>query len=606
MGAMPGLPRRRAELGCVEPDGGWNRYLSMRRAGAFVALLAGTLLGAVLMAPSASAHATLSSSDPADGARLDEVPERVVLTFSEAVGLANGFVRVTDEADAQVDDGSPVADGGRVSVGLRDDLPDGSYLISYRLTSSDSHPIGGALAFVVGDGALLDPEDGAAGANGSTGDPVVNAVFSIVRWLSYAGLVLLVGPLVISGLCWAATRTVPALFRLFGLGAGLSIGTALLSVVLQALYVSGAPLTRVLSADVPAALGTRYGTGMLVRVALVAILVMSIRWAVLTRPAIGDDATFGVRPPAEFWAAAVPLVAIALTFSAAGHAVASSTPALSIVSDCVHVLAMSIWLGGLVALVVVLPQRDTAVLSRVLPRLSTVALVCVGALLVSGSVMAVLEIAPLAALWSTTYGLLVTLKVIGFAILVTLGKVARTRVRARYAASTKAADARPLTQDPFDEPDDPDRDPDLGPRGLRRSLLLEAGVAAIVLVLAAVLVATVPARAAYTAPFAESIALPEGGSVEVTVQPARSGPNLVHIYLFDEAGQPWEVREVTAVAELSAQQIGPLDIPLEPAGAGHYVASGVAFPTAGLWELTISVRLGEFDASTVRAEVPVA
>lgn len=314
----------------------------MRRLAVVVAFLATALFASVLLAPSAFAHATLSSSDPADGARLDALPDWVELTFSEPMGLSSGYLRVTDEKGDQVDDGSPESEGGRVSVGLREDVADGSFLISYRLISNDSHPIAGALGFVVGDGPLVAATEADLG---SASDPVVGVVFDLVRWLSYAGLVLLVGPLVIAALSWSAAATVPALRRVFRLGVIVSIAVAVLSVIVQALYVSGLPLSSLLSVDLPAVLGSTYGFAMLVRIALVAALAMQVRWTFSQARAEFDSGSGTA--PAVFLAGAAPLLGIVLTYSASGHPIASRIPALAIVSDAVHVTAMSIWLGGL-------------------------------------------------------------------------------------------------------------------------------------------------------------------------------------------------------------------------------------------------------------------
>ncbi len=122
----------------------------MRRVCAVVGFLASVLFGSVLFGPSAFAHATLTSAEPADGERLDSAPDRIELTFSEPVSLANGYLRVIDESGNRVDDATPQTAGNTVSVGMRADVPDGSFLISYRFISADSHPIAGALAFVVG------------------------------------------------------------------------------------------------------------------------------------------------------------------------------------------------------------------------------------------------------------------------------------------------------------------------------------------------------------------------------------------------------------------------------------------------------------------------
>lgn len=596
----------------------------MRRACAVVALLAATLLTSVLFAPSAFAHATLSSADPADGDRLDSPPERVALVFSEPVGLSNGYLRVTDENGSRVDDAHPGAEGMRVSVGLRADVADGSYLISYRLISADSHPIAGALAFVVGDGPLAAATDA---AQASAADPVIGVLFSVVRWLSYAGLALLVGPLVIAGLCWSGASRAPIVGRLFLIGAGVSIGAALLSLIVQALYASGAPLTQLLSIDVPGILGTTYGIAVLARVALVVGLALLVTRMVFARPLDPAESPGHTATQRDMWMSGPLLIGIALTYSLAGHPIASPVPVLSVLSDVIHVLAMSAWLGGLLVLGVgLLPRRDAGVLAEVLPRFSTLALVSIVALLISGTVQAVLEISPLAALWSTTYGLLVTLKVIGFAVIVYLGNLARTWVRVRYTGSPSGSGTQ-RTGHAVDDgvrggpaPDVQDDSPAgslalagrrrvdaprASLKGLRRSLLFEVGVAAVVLALAALLVATVPARTAYAEPYTGRLALPDGGSVELTLEPAKAGPNLIHIYLVDEVGQPLEVQEVSGTAELPAREIGPLDIPLQPTGPGHYTATDFSLPVAGLWELTLTLRLGEFDAASVTAEVPV-
>lgn len=594
-----------------DSGGGHGAGNLVRRAAVVVTALVATLFVMGLLAPSAYAHATLSSSDPADGARLDDAPDRILLEFTEPVGLANGYLRVASEDGGRIDDGLAEADGTRVSLGLSDDVADGSYLISYRLISADSHPIAGALAFVVGDGPLIPAFDG---AQDSASDPIVSALFHGLRWLSYIGLLLLVGPLVIGWRCWPAAFETPMVARLFRIGVGLSLASALLSLITQALYVSGLPLTQVGSIDVPAILGTTYG------VVLVARLVLLLALALLAsrlRPTHAD-----VR-----WPLAVGglLVGIALTFSLAGHPIASTVPVLSVVSDLVHVLAMSVWLGGLVVLLAaLLPSEDVGLFARVLPRFSTLALGSIVALLVSGTVQAVVQISPLAALWSTTYGLLVSLKVVGFAVLVYIGNLARTWVRDRYRAETDE-DGAALSAPRAELGDGPvDDSPVDGPaggvtvarrrradssrtavQGFRLSLLLEVAVGAIVLVLAAVLVATVPARSAYAEPFAQTYPLADG-SVDVTVTPAQRGPNVVHVYVFDAAGEPADVLAVFGTAEFAGQDIGPIDIAVQLLSPGHYSADVLDLSVAGLWELTFVIRFVHTESASVTAEVQVS
>ncbi|MDT4919823.1 MAG: copper transport protein, partial [Pseudonocardiales bacterium] len=156
-------------------------------------LLAGLFGAAVLLAGPASAHATLVGSDPTDGARLQAVPHSVTLVFNEAVSLADiGYVHVTDQDGNRVDSGDtyhPAGDSSRVAEDVRAGLGDGSYTLSYRVISADSHPIAGSVAFVVGDGPLVRTDVNSGGAV----DAVTGDAFDAARWISYAGLVLLSG-----------------------------------------------------------------------------------------------------------------------------------------------------------------------------------------------------------------------------------------------------------------------------------------------------------------------------------------------------------------------------------------------------------------------------
>jgi copper transport protein len=144
---------------------------------------------------------------------------------------------------------------------------------------------------------------------------------------------------------------------------------------------------------------------------------------------------------------------------------------------------------------------------------------------------------------------------------------------------------------------------------LRRSVLVEFAVAAVVLALSAVLVGTPPARSAVAQPV--DVLLPlqgsagPSGSVQVSVDPARPGPNTLHVYLFDDTGRLTQPAAITVSLSEAAQQIGPLDVDLQPAGPGHYVGDGMSIPGAGTWTLAVSVRLDEFTATTASTDFPV-
>lgn len=139
-------------------------------------LSAVVLLAVVLPAAPASAHATLASSSPTQGGRLEAAPAEVVFTFTEAMS-APAYVVVTppDGSDALV--GEPVVDGAEVRQELTPGGPEGTWTAAVRAVSEDGHPVTSQLTFVVGEGEIeapgaadAEPSPAAEAAPSSSGD----------------------------------------------------------------------------------------------------------------------------------------------------------------------------------------------------------------------------------------------------------------------------------------------------------------------------------------------------------------------------------------------------------------------------------------------------
>jgi copper transport protein len=95
-----------------------------------------------------------------------------------------------------------------------------------------------------------------------------------------------------------------------------------------------------------------------------------------------------------------------------GHSRDTATSAVAQLADLVHLVAISLWIGGLAVMVLgVLPRRDTAELREVLPRYSALAMCCVVTVVASGAVLAWRIVGTLDGLTSTTYGHILIVKV---------------------------------------------------------------------------------------------------------------------------------------------------------------------------------------------------
>ena len=112
------------------------------------------VVAGILPAQSAFAHAELESSNPEANSVIGAAPEVISLTFGEKLMIMEGEaeanqVQVTDSSNARVDNGDFQVTGEVLTVSLKPDLADDSYLVTYRVVSEDGHPIEGILEFEV-------------------------------------------------------------------------------------------------------------------------------------------------------------------------------------------------------------------------------------------------------------------------------------------------------------------------------------------------------------------------------------------------------------------------------------------------------------------------
>ncbi|MFE0907929.1 transporter, partial [Streptomyces rochei] len=146
-------------------------------------------------------------------------------------------------------------------------------------------------------------------------------------------------------------------------------------------------------------------------------------------------------------------------------------------------------------------------------------------------------------------------------------------------------------------------------RGLRRSVLVEAGVAAVVLGLTTVLTSTVPGRAtaeaARTAPAGGvlpasvttipfEIGASGRGSVQITLDPGRTGDNAVQAVVFGPDGSLAAVPELRLSFTLPDQDVGPIAARLVDRG-GYWSANSLTLPLPGTWTMRTTIRVSEID-----------
>ncbi len=102
----------------------------------------------VLFAGAAGAHAFLEEADPRVGSTVRAAPSELRLRFTQDLEPAFSSVTVTDASGQRVDAGTPSFSGNVVRVPLRA-IGAGSYRVTWRVLSVDTHTTEGAFTFGV-------------------------------------------------------------------------------------------------------------------------------------------------------------------------------------------------------------------------------------------------------------------------------------------------------------------------------------------------------------------------------------------------------------------------------------------------------------------------
>ncbi|MFE2017985.1 copper resistance CopC/CopD family protein [Streptomyces sp. NPDC059499] len=627
----------------------------IRRPLAAVALLAALislLFGLVLAGASpASAHAALTGSNPQDGSVVATAPKEVTLNFSEQIAMGEDSIRVLDPSGKRADTGSPrELRNGTVQYGitLHSGLPDGTYTVAWQAVSADSHPVSGAFTFSVGapsQTTVALPSDGAGGG-------LVGTLYGIARYAAYAGFILLAGGSAFVLACWQRGAGARPLQRLVVRGWVTLTAATLAMLLLRSPYTGSGKLADAFDLDgLQSVLDTKPGAALVSRLLLLgasALFVAVLFGAYAKREDEKEkqDLTFGLAI-----GGAVIAAGIAGTWALAEHASTGIQPGIAMPVDVLHLLAVAAWLGGLTALLVAL-YRTPDITSRAVRRFSRMAFGSVLVLTATGLYQSWRQLGSWSALTGTRYGQLLLIKVALVAVLVGVAWISR-RWTGRLAGDEEPA-AEAGTSEADDEAESPSagnagevdperavqltrqraaltatkekraRDADPERSGLRRSVMVETGIAVVLLAVTTILTSTEPGRteeeaarskSAVAAPLTGgqiNLSMPFDtggqngkGTVRLDVTPGGTGANNVHVWVDGPGDRPMDVPEVKLAFTLESKDIGPLPVVPERITTGHWTAGGVQIPMAGDWKVTVTVRTSDIDQTTVDKNVKI-
>ena len=546
------------------------------------------VIGLLALPSAAEAHAYLVRTVPAASVVLEAPPANIQLTYDEAVEPRLAIISVTD-TDGHQETTGPVrrspANPDTLVVPLRAHLPEGWYLIYWRAISVDGHPVQGAFTYAVGPNPGPAPQFHVPSISATATTPQL----LIARWAMFMTVMVAIGLLAMRLLIAR-----PLVRRVEGLSLrALTVAfavAAVLGLIAIPVYLDFATANDSLrsvfdlSALVPLFRVTAFGRAIVDLEACFALFCVAAGIALwIDRPERGH------RSIAELSAgcgAALAAAAVLVVPGAAGHAAQTSPRGLTLLFDWLHLASGSVWLGGLVGLLLVwfgVPARERVpALSVCVPRFSNVAVGSVLVLAATGIGEAVDHMPAVNALWETGYGraILVKTGLLGGALLIASGNLLRSRPRLIAAA----------------------REPALGDpaaRLLRRLVSGEVAVVGAIVFAAAVLSSLPPPPPAFAlensaiarvGPGRVAQTVSHAGYVlQVLVAPNKAAAPDSFALRITHHGQPVRGANVTLLFNHLEMEMPQQEYQLTETQPGVYSRAAPALVMVGRWGLTFQV-----------------
>jgi copper transport protein len=583
----------------------------MRWVAFFVAIaFVGVALGA--NSSGASAHAQFVRSQPEANTAVAQSPIEVLIWFTESLEIDYSEIQVVDATGARQDNGDTHVHNDPTNPGItmKPNLPQGTYTVTWRVLSAvDGHRTAGTFAFTVGQaaGPTQPPPPPPPPADVSAPPKWLSVVN---RWLSFTAMAALIGAVVFPAIVLpAGLRAIRAddktadeigkkasrvVAGTIIVALAVIVITTAVSLWLQSWAASGESASLKAMRDVWS--DTRFGEILTLRVS---IIVGAILLTALSLPKLRSALARSELIEPAWVALGICAVALPLTTSLNSHSAAERTNTEAYVaSDWFHLVAGSIWIGGLLQLVLLTPivlsltERRASFLAGLIPRFSLLAMISVAVVVATGVFQWWNFLGGISAIFDSDWGYVLAIKVALLLPLLGLAAFNLFVVRPRFVSSVfgglKTASSRLL----------------LWERRFRWAVAGEVGLAAAILVAAALLTeTTIPASGTSAGTnVLNAPASPTPSQVAQTVQaddlgisldilPGKAGPNEMSIFLSDTDGDEKPIQTVAVRYKYLDKNLGANEDFAEPFHPPtHYTLQTSQLSLAGEWEIEVIVR----------------
>jgi copper transport protein len=518
---------------------------ALSRFGTSVRLLALVLVALLAIPAAVWAHAVLHSTGPAAGSSNAVAPDRIELMFNEPVQVLG--LRLIDAAGQDHSPAhAPQVRDGQVTWSLPDRLPDGRYLVSWRVSSLDGHVIGGTFTFAVGADAAQLP---AVKIADESHWPVL-ALHAVARLL----LLFAIGTALFR-LLLAPSYLVPTLQRATRWLAIGGVVALILFAAAEGALRAGLPITDAFSSEAATAvLGA--SNSALRGVSVIGLILLAIG---------GGRIVQGLG------------IACAIAgMGDSGHVLAVLPAGVGQGLMILHGLAAALWIGAIAPLRTALTRDAAAKTLALFRRFQSYGALAMAATLASGVVLVWLLLPRLADLWLSDYGLRLCAKLAAVAVMLAIACFNRLWLTRRALA---------------------------GHVRLRRMLRTVLGLDLIAATLATLLAVGLSLGPPPAVTLDHAIA-DDAYAATLSLAPGKVGDNHLVITLSPKAGAPLDPKEVEV--RFSAPGIETISRKAERSAAGRYEVRDLPLWVAAPWQVEIGLLIDDFTKRQLRTELTLA
>jgi copper transport protein len=583
------------------------------------------------MIPKAYAHAYVIGSDPFPTQSLPTAPSKVDVHLSEPVDIRYSSAKVLDPSGNQVDkkdDHFVNGDPTTLSVTLPPGLKDGVYTVSTKmLSATDGHVTENGFVFGVGHVAIPSVPN-AGGALSS----LLYLPEAFARFPTLVGQVIIVGGAFATLWLWkpvakieVLTNTIAEMRRkidkriafVMVIGCGILLASDFGMIYAEA---------KSIDISILEAIGTKFGAVWIIR--LVTSLILAGLSVVLATNQRRSKAGM-TQKPIIYGLLGVGLIAL-LTTSVIGHGAALNPASIPIMIDFTHNLAASMWIGGIIYLAfVVVPSIKqsqskeyikASLLSLLIPRFSTIPVVILGIIVVTGPFLLYLLEPDLALTLSSLYGKALIAKLVLAGAMIGIGAYNQLIIQRDSFRLLAVAPNIGGTEEPIGNMTSPRKGESSNSLDVNKliskfgkSTKAEAFIGVALLAAVAVLVNTgLPAsefqsqiqqlqqQQLQSIPglnLANGVTAPQQGfvatnyiennqKVSLSINPYIPGNNQFQITYSDSNGNPIDIKSVQLRYTQTEKGIGPITVDANKVSMGTFSVNA-AFGLAGPWVLQI-------------------